>query len=86
MHDSETEADLRALRGIRRHLTIAYLAVEQLCRKFGSFPPTQRLCSFVTDALTGIRDEVVGLEQRVLRRMRRDDSLPDEFPSHPPDL
>ncbi len=85
MHDAEKEADLRALRGIRRHLTVAYLAVEQLCRKVGSFPAAQRLCSFMTDALTGIRDEIVGLEQRVLRRMQRDRSLPDEFPSHPPD-
>ena len=84
MHDPETEADLSALRAIRRHLTVAYLGVEQLCRKAGALPPAQRLCSFATDALTRIRDEVAGLEARILRRDRRDRNLPDEFPDHPP--
>lgn len=85
MHESDTESDLRALRTIRRHLTVAFLAVEQLCRKATSFPPAQRLCSFVTDALSGIKDEVVGLEARVLRREERAHHLPNEFPIHPPD-
>ena len=85
MHDSDTEDDLRALRTIRRLLTVAFLAVEHLCRKVAAFPPVQRLCSFATDALTGIRDEVVALEARVLRRERRDHHLPDEFPDHPSD-
>jgi hypothetical protein len=85
MHDTETEDDLRALRTIRRHLTVAFLSVEQLCRKAAAFPPARRLCSFATDALTGIRDEVAGLEGRVLRRERRGRDLPDEFPHHPPD-
>ena len=82
MHESETESDLRALRNIRRRLTIAFLAVEQLCRKITAFPPAQRLCSFATDALTGIKDDVVGLEGRALRREQRDHHLPDEFPEH----
>jgi hypothetical protein len=85
MHDPETEDDLRALRAIRRRLTVAFLAVEHLCRKVAAFPPAQRLCSFATDALAGIRDEVVGLEERALRRERRDRNLPDEFPNHPSD-
>ncbi len=85
MDESDTESDLRALRSIRRRLTVAFLAVEQLCRKAASFPPTQRLCSFATDALTGIKDEVAGLEARIVRREQRDHSLLDEFPNHLPD-
>ena len=82
MRETESDADLRALGNIRRHLTVAFLAVEHLCRKVGSLPPLQRLCSFATDALTAIKDEVVGLEALILRRERRDRSLADELPNH----
>ena len=85
MYEPETEDDLRALRAIRRQLTVAFLAVEHLCRKFAAFPPAQRLCSFAIDALTGIKDEVIGLEERALRRDRRERNPPDEYPNHPPD-
>lgn len=85
MYESRTESDLRALRTIRRRLTVACLAVEQLCRKVVAFPSAQRLCSLTTDALTGIKDEVVVLGARALRRERRDQYLPDEFPNHPSD-
>jgi hypothetical protein len=85
MHESETEADLRSLRNIRRHLTVAFLAVEQICRKAGALPPVQRLCSFATDALGKVRDEVVAMEKLVLRRDRRDRNLPDELPTHSSD-
>lgn len=83
MHEFETESDLRALRNIRRRLTVTFLAVEQLCRKGAAFPITQRLCSFANDALAGIKEEVVGLEARVLRRERKERNLPDEFPNYP---
>ncbi len=85
MTEPESDADLRALRSIRRHLTVAFLAIEQLCRKVAAVPPAQRLCSFATDALTGIKDEVIILEERILRREKRDHGLPDEFPHHPAD-
>lgn len=85
MHESETETDLRSLRNIRRHLTVAFLAVEQFCRKAGALPPVQRLCSFATDALGRVKDEVVTMEERLLRRERRERDLPDESPTHSPD-
>jgi hypothetical protein len=85
MHESETEADLRSLRAIRRHLAVAFLAVEQFCRKAGALPPVKRLCSFATDALVKVRDEVVTMEEHLLRRERREHDLPDELPTHSPD-
>lgn len=86
MDEPETEETLRALRAIRRHLTVAFLAVEQLCRKVGSFPPAQRLCAIATDALGRIRDEIVGIEARIMRDERRHTHLPEQFPEHPPEL
>lgn len=44
------------------------LAVEQFCRTFASAPPAQRLCSFATEALKDLRDEIATLERRLLRR------------------
>ncbi|MGI8857235.1 MAG: hypothetical protein ACR2JW_15935 [Thermomicrobiales bacterium] len=85
MYESETEATLRSLRAIRRHLTVVFLAVEQLCRKTAAIPPAQRLCSFATDALVKVKDEVVAIEERLLRRERRDHDLPDQLPTHSPD-
>lgn len=85
MDESETEADLRSLRNIRRHLTVAFLAVEQVCRKVAAVPPVRRLCSFATDALGGIKDEVGAMEEHLLRREQRGRDLPDELPTHSPD-
>ena len=82
MHESETASDLRALRNVRRRLTVAFLAIEHLCRKVVAFPPAQRLCSFATDALSEIKAEVVGLEERALRRERQARQRPHEFPEH----
>ncbi len=86
MYDEpETEDTLRALRNIRRHLTVAFLAVEHLCRKVGALPPVQRLCSISTDALGRIRDEVVAIEARIARTERRNMHLPDQFSERPPE-
>lgn len=82
MYDPETDADLASLRNIRRHLTVALLAVGQLRRKVGGLPPARRFCSLATDALMRVTDEIVHLEARVLRRQHRDRALPDEFPEH----
>lgn len=84
MYDPEADADLTALRNIRRHLTVAFLAIEQLCRKTAAFPPAQQLCSFATEALAGIKDEVVGIEARLLRGGRRERGKPEETSDHPP--
>jgi len=83
LHESEGETTLRAMRNIRRHLTVAFLAVEQMCRKFALFPAAQRLCSIATDALGSIRDEVIAIEARVMRREQRERHLPEQFPEHP---
>ncbi|MDQ6905806.1 MAG: hypothetical protein M3176_03160 [Chloroflexota bacterium] len=83
MHESEGEATLRAMRNIRRHLTLAFLAVEQMRRTFALFPPAQRLCSIAMDALGSIRDEVVAIEARVMRWEQRERRLPEQFPEHP---
>ncbi len=85
MDESERAETLRAMRAIRRHLTVAFLAVEHLCRKVGSLLPAQRLCSIATDALGRIRDEVVGIEARIMRDERRHIHLPEQFPEHPPE-
>ncbi len=85
MDEPETVETLRTVRAIRRHLTVAFLAVEQLCRKVGSLPPAQRLCSIATDALGRIRDEVVTIEARIMRDERRHTHLPEQFPEHPPE-
>ncbi len=85
MDESERAETFRALRAIRRHLTVAFLAVEHLCRKVGPSPPAQRLCSFATDALGRIRDEVVSIEARIMRDDRRHMHLPEQFPEHPPE-
>ena len=84
MHDSETEETLAALRAIRRQLTVVFLAVEQVCRKTASLPPVQRLCSFATDALGRVKDEVAGIEARLLRRERSEERRSDHSPEHPP--
>ncbi len=86
MDEPERAETLRAMRAIRRHLTVAFLAVEHLCRKVGSLPPAQRLCSIATDALGRIRNEVVGIETRIMRDERRHTHLPEQFPEHPPEL
>ncbi len=86
MHEPEGEMTLRPMRAMRRHLTVAFLAVEQLCRKFALFPPAQRLCSIATDALGGIRDEIVAIETRVMQQERRERRLPKQFPEHPPEI
>ena len=62
------ENEFHSLRVMRRRLTVAMLAVEQFCRKFASAPPAQRLCSFATNALKDLRDEIATLERRLLRR------------------
>lgn len=86
MDESEGEETLRAMRNMRRHLTVAFLAVEQICRTLALFPPAQRLCTIATNALGGIRDEVVAIEARVMRRERREAHLPEAFPEHPPEF
>ena len=68
MQHSAFENEFYSLRVMRRRLTVAMLAVEQFCRKFVSAPPAQRLCSFATDALKDLRDEIAMLERRLLRR------------------
>jgi len=85
MDEFEGEATLREMRNMRRHLTVAFLAVEQMCRTFALFPPAQRLCTIATHALGSIRDEIVAIETRVMRREQRQALLPETFPEHPPE-
>ncbi len=80
MRDSRFEEEFRALRALRRQLTVALLAVAQLCRKFCALPPAKRLCMFTTDALTGMRDEIATLEARLLNRAKHDASHADRAP------
>lgn len=81
MLDTRFEKEFRSLRALRRQLTVAMLAVEQLCRKVCALPPAKRLCSFATDALKGMRDEVAMLETRLLGREKRDTSVADRAAS-----
>ncbi len=76
MGDSRFEKEFRSLRALRRQMTIAMLAVEQLCRKACALPPAKRLCSFATDALQGMRDEIVTLETGLLDRAKHDTGDP----------
>ncbi len=81
MRGSRFEKEFQSLRALRRQLTVALLAVEQLCRKFCALPPAKRLCSFATDALKCMRDEVAVLETRLLDREKRDTPIPDRAAS-----
>jgi hypothetical protein len=84
MHDSDTEQDLAALRAIRRHLTVALLAVERLWRTTGALPPIHKLCGYATDALLRVRDEVAGIETRLRRRAPDVGPPPDATGEYPP--
>lgn len=80
MPHSAFEDEFHSLRVMRRRLTVAMLAVEQVCRKFVSAPPAKRLCSFATEALKALRGEIAMLETRLLRREQavRPSALPPE--------
>jgi len=84
MQDPDTEEDLAALRAIRRHLTVALLAVEQLCRTISALPSIQKPCGYATDALLRVRDAVAGIETRLWRRAPRVGPPTDATGEHPP--
>ncbi|MDQ2787866.1 MAG: hypothetical protein M3Y58_22995 [Chloroflexota bacterium] len=81
MLDSRFEKEFHSLRALRRRLTVALLAIEQLCRKVCALPPAKRLCAFATDALKGMRGEVATLEARLLDREKRDTAGADRAAS-----
>ncbi len=81
MRDSRFEPEFHSLRVLRRQLTVALLAVEQLCRKVCALPPAKRLCTFATDALTGMRDGIATLETRLLNREQHDTPAPNRAAS-----
>ncbi len=61
-----------ALHRLRSHLTVAFLATAQLCRKFASTEMAQRLCRYVTDALHEMAGEVTRLDARMKKIEQRE--------------
>ncbi len=67
-HADPFEQDRYLLHSLRSHLGVALLAASGLCRIPDLPPPAQQFCTYLTDALAAMREDVAMLDARLTAR------------------